>query len=291
VIDDARSSIAPEQLQVEDLLSQLRTERDQAADDRRREEIARREAEEIREKLEEKLDAVDDERERLVAEARADIERDVERAQRLIAEAAREVEQQKLAAADAKAREALEEAMAIAKKHMEPKAPRRQRRPPRVAAVPVGPPPESIREGDLVWLRGMDRWGEAISAPDRGEVEVRLGPLRSRIKLAQVEKVQRPTATRAQGAIETHVTPAREVPPEIEVRGQTVDEAMPTIEQYLDEAFRAGLPWTRIVHGKGTGVLRTQVRSLLAKHPLVKSYEQARPEEGGEGVTIAYLAV
>jgi len=84
---------------------------------------------------------------------------------------------------------------------------------------------------------------------------------------------------------------ARAVPPEIELRGQTVDEAMPTIEQYLDEAFRAGLPWTRIIHGKGTGTLRRQVRDLLAKHPLVKSYEQAPPQEGGEGVTIAHLAV
>jgi DNA mismatch repair protein MutS2 len=291
VIDDARSSIAPEQLQVEDLLSDLRRERDDAAASARAEEIARHEAEEIREKLADKLEAVDDERERLVAKARADIEKDVERAQRLIAEAEREVDKQKLSAADAKAREALEEAMRLAQKHAQPRPPRR-RREPRVAAIPAGPPPETIREGDLVWLRGMDRWGEAIGAPDdRGEVEIRLGPLRSRIKLAQVEKVQRPGPSKAHGDVQTHVAPPRAVPPEIEVRGQTVDEALPTVEQYLDEAFRAGLPWTRIVHGKGTGTLRRQVRDMLAKHPLVKSYEQARPEEGGEGVTIAYLAV
>jgi DNA mismatch repair protein MutS2 len=181
--------------------------------------------------------------------------------------------------------------MRLAEKHRQPRPPRR-RREPRVAAIPAGPPPEAIEEGDLVWLRGMDRWGEAISEPDeRGELEIRLGPLRSRIKLAQVEKVQRPSPTKAHGEVRTQVAPARAVPPEIEIRGQTVDEAMPTVEQYLDEAFRAGLPWTRIVHGKGTGTLRRQVRDMLAKHPLVKSYEQARPEEGGEGVTIAYLAV
>jgi DNA mismatch repair protein MutS2 len=291
IIDDARASIAPEQLQVEDLLTDLREARDQAADDKRAEAIARREAEEIREKLAEKLDAVDDERERIIAKARADIEKDVERAQKLISEAERDVEKQKLAAADEKAKQALEEAVALARKHAQPKPPRRVRREPRVAAIPAGPPPESIEEGDHVWLRGMDRWGEAMGAPERGEVEVRLGPLRSRVKLSQVEKVQRVAPTKVQGEVRQNIAPAREVPPQIEIRGQTVDEAMPTVEQYLDEAFRAGLPWTRIVHGKGTGVLRRQVRDMLAKHPLVKSYEEARREEGGEGVTIAYLAV
>ena len=64
------------------------------------------------------------------------------------------------------------------------------------------------------------------------------------------------------------------------MRGQTVDEALPTVEQYLDEAFRAGLPWARIIHGKGTGTLRRQVRDMLAKHPLVKSYEEAPPRRG-----------
>jgi DNA mismatch repair protein MutS2 len=78
--------------------------------------------------------------------------------------------------------------------------------------------------------------------------------------------------------------------PEIEVRGQTVDEALPVIDQYLDRAYRASLPWVRIVHGKGTGTLRRQVRDLLSKHPLVRSYETGRPEEGGEGVTVAHLA-
>jgi DNA mismatch repair protein MutS2 len=290
VIDDARRAIAPEQLQVEDLLSELRRERDQAKESARTEEIARREAEEIREKLAMRLDAADVERERIVEKARAALEKDVARAQKLIAEAEQDVDKQKLAAADDKMRQALEEAVALAKKHATPK-PRRQRREPRVAAIPAGPPPESIVEGDHVWLRGMDRWGEAMGTPERGEVEVRLGPLRSRVKLSQVEKVQRVAPTKVQGEVRQNVAPPRDVPPEIEIRGQTVDEAMPTIEQYLDEAFRAGLPWTRIVHGKGTGVLRKQVRDLLAKHPLVKSYEEARREEGGEGVTIAYLAV
>jgi DNA mismatch repair protein MutS2 len=158
--------------------------------------------------------------------------------------------------------------------------------------VPAGPPVESIREGDLLWLRGMDRFGEALSEPDaRGEVEIRLGPLRSRIKLAQVERVQRPTPTKAHGAVTADLAPPPQVAFELDMRGQTVDEAMPAVEQYIDDAFRAGLESARIIHGKGTGTLRRHVRDFLGKHALVKSYEEARREDGGEGVTIVHLAV
>ena len=79
-------------------------------------------------------------------------------------------------------------------------------------------------------------------------------------------------------------------PPELEVRGQTVDEALPTIDQYIDRAYLARLPWVRIIHGRGTGTLRRVVRDLLAKHPLVQSYESGKLEEGGEGVTVVHLA-
>jgi len=291
LIDEARSSIGPEQLHVEEMLSDIKRERESAASARRAEEVARREAEDIREKLAEKLDAADEERARLLEKARDEVGAEVERVRKSLAEAEREADRQKLVAAQAKLAAAADAARKLAEKAARPR-PERRRREPAKAHVPAGPPPSSIQEGDLVWLRGMDRFGEALGPPDaKGEVELRLGGLRSRVRLSQVERVQRPAPSKAHGEITTHVAPARAVPPEIEVRGQTVDEAMPTVEQYIDEAFRAGLPWARIIHGKGTGTLRRQVRDFLSKHPLVKSYEEARPEEGGEGVTIAHLAV
>ncbi|HYM15308.1 MAG TPA: endonuclease MutS2 [Dehalococcoidia bacterium] len=291
LIDSARASIRPEQAHVEELLSDIRRERESAASARRAEEVARREAEEIREKLADRLDAADDERARLLDRARGEIDAEVAGARKLLAEAEQQAEQQKLAAARARLDAAADAARRLADKAAQPR-PERRRRAPAKASAPTGPPPASIREGDLVWLRGMDRFGEALAPPDaKGEVELRLGPLHSRVKLSQIERVQRPAPSKAHGSVTTNVAPARAVPPEIEVRGQTLDEAMPTVEQYIDEAFRAGLPWARIIHGKGTGVLRRHVRDLLAKHPLVKSYEEARPEEGGEGVTIAHLAL
>ena len=78
---------------------------------------------------------------------------------------------------------------------------------------------------------------------------------------------------------------------EIHLLGQRADEARDAVERYLDQAFLAGLPSVRVVHGKGTGVLRRVVREMLASHPHVASYRDGEPSEGGAGATVAALKV
>ena len=77
---------------------------------------------------------------------------------------------------------------------------------------------------------------------------------------------------------------------EIHLRRLTVDEALLKLDQYLNDAFMAGLYQVRVVHGKGTGTLRQAVREKLTKHPLVKSYRPGVYGEGGAGVTVVELA-
>jgi DNA mismatch repair protein MutS2 len=77
---------------------------------------------------------------------------------------------------------------------------------------------------------------------------------------------------------------------ELRLRRLTIDEALPKLDHYLNAAFMADLPSVRIVHGKGTGVLRQAVHEVLAEHPLVKSFRQGDYGEGGAGVTIVELA-
>jgi len=79
--------------------------------------------------------------------------------------------------------------------------------------------------------------------------------------------------------------------PELHLIGRTADEARDLVEQYLDHAFLAGLGRVRLVHGKGTGALRKAVRDLLAGHPLVDSFRDGEPSEGGTGATVAALRV
>jgi DNA mismatch repair protein MutS2 len=77
---------------------------------------------------------------------------------------------------------------------------------------------------------------------------------------------------------------------ELRLRHLTVDEASFRLDQYLNDAFMAGLPSVRIVHGKGTGTLRRAIHQVLAKHPLVKSYRLGDYGEGDYGVTVVELA-
>jgi len=76
---------------------------------------------------------------------------------------------------------------------------------------------------------------------------------------------------------------------QLDLRGLTAEEALLRLDRYLDQAVRARLPRVRIVHGKGTGTLRREVRRMLGEHPLVVNYESATERDGGDGVTIAQL--
>jgi DNA mismatch repair protein MutS2 len=68
-----------------------------------------------------------------------------------------------------------------------------------------------------------------------------------------------------------------------------VDEALKRLETYIDAAYMSGLPFARIIHGKGTGALRKAVQERVSGHPLVSKVTRAEAKEGGEGVTIIHM--
>jgi DNA mismatch repair protein MutS2 len=76
---------------------------------------------------------------------------------------------------------------------------------------------------------------------------------------------------------------------ELHLRGLRAEEALSKLARYIDGAYAAGLPFVRIVHGKGTGTLRQLVRQALSESSLVSRWENAMDNEGGGGVTIAHL--
>ena len=80
------------------------------------------------------------------------------------------------------------------------------------------------------------------------------------------------------------------VPLELDLRGFRAEEIEDAVDPYLQEAALAGMPLVRIIHGKGTGVLRQVVRDLLKRHPLVRAWAPGPLEQGGEGVTLAYFS-
>jgi DNA mismatch repair protein MutS2 len=96
------------------------------------------------------------------------------------------------------------------------------------------------------------------------------------------------------GKVSNVATRSRNIPEgstsvEIDIRGRTADEALEELDRQLDSAYLAGLPFLRVIHGKGTGKLRDAVRKALKGNPYVLSFEAGLSSEGGDGVTVIKL--
>jgi DNA mismatch repair protein MutS2 len=290
VLERARRAVGPVQEKLEDLLGDLQGERDRLAEARREQQASALDAEELRRRLASELEELQRGRDDALREAREAAERELAEVRAALREAGRRAER-----ATAKAElPAAQEAVAAAEQQLREIRERQPRRRPAAAGAVPGISPEEVRPGDRVSIRGLGQTGEALSVPDdRGEVDVQLGSLRMRVKLDQIERVNRGGAPRTPPAPSPATLLARGRSPglELEMRGRTVDEALPELDAYIHDAFLAGLPWVRIIHGKGTGTLRRVVREALSKNPLVSDLETPEPREGGEGVTIARLAV
>jgi len=153
-------------------------------------------------------------------------------------------------------------------------------------------PGGELTVGGTVLVRHLNQTGELMSMPDpKGEAEVQLGSFRTRIPVSDLQPMSKRKAERVGQPRSLNVSALRSAPSvQLEVRGWRVEQVLPELDQYLDHAYLAGLPFVRIVHGKGTGALRQAVREFLRNHPLVESYQSADAQEGGEGVTVATLA-
>lgn len=282
VIAVARASLSNEQHDLESVLADLRAQLTAAEQRASRAQEARDEAELMRADLEQQLATLAAETSGMREDAHRQVRAEVRDAERLVQRTRREVESARLEQAVADLARAQVAAAALAPSPPTPEAP-----PVAPRYTPRGGP---ILPGHAVWLRGIASAGEAITAPDplTGELDVQLGSLRTRVRVTQVERsaamgAARPRPPRLPAA----PTPVAD---EIEVRGQTLDEALPKVESFLDQAARNGKHRVFLIHGKGTGAMRRAIREILDRHPLVVSYETAVRQEGGEGVTVAYLA-
>ena len=148
-----------------------------------------------------------------------------------------------------------------------------------------------ISVGDTVWLKEANVAATVLSvSQETRQVEVQAGATRITLGLDGVEK-RVPSAVPGAPWSKPLITepPVRAVSPELHLRGKRADEVEWVLDSYLDAACLASLNEVRIVHGSGTGTLRSIVRELLASHPLVKSFRPGGRGEGGDGVTIACL--
>ena len=149
--------------------------------------------------------------------------------------------------------------------------------------------PEELKLGDIVRIPGIGLQGELLSLPDKkGEVDILCGSMRTKAKAKGLEfirhaKKPEPGGTKTLAPAGRTMT----ISPEINLIGKTTDEALYELDKYLDDAYLARLSNVRIVHGKGSGILRDAVRRKLKKVSYVESFRAGEFGEGDAGVTIA----
>ena len=127
----------------------------------------------------------------------------------------------------------------------------------------------SLKPGDRVYVKGVPQPVEALTPPEGDTIEVLLGSMRARLPVHQLD---RPAQSRNRPAVSVRYSrPQRTaVERELVLRGMRVEEASARVDGFLDNATLAGLSTVKILHGAGTGALRSAVRELLVGHPLVK---------------------
>ena len=155
--------------------------------------------------------------------------------------------------------------------------------------------PESLKPGDRVYVVSFDQHGTALTAPDSGkEVMVQMGSLKIKVPLRELS-IDNYVEKQPQRSNLRNIAPkirqgkSYSVRPEIDCRGQMVEEALGNIDKYLDDAYLSGLKQVTIIHGKGTGALRNAVQIYLKTNSLVKSYRPGVYGEGEMGVTVVEL--
>ena len=147
-----------------------------------------------------------------------------------------------------------------------------------------------IRVGDVVKVRSLGREGRVNRVLDGKTLEVAMGQMKMRIPRADIGGVLPAADAGGRGGVNVRTAQDPDyVASEINVIGRTADEAEGEVERYLDQAFLAGLPRVRIVHGTGMGVLRRTLREYLKRHPHVTGVTEPPHHEGGQGATIVEL--
>ncbi|MCW1967679.1 MAG: Smr/MutS family protein [Anaerolineae bacterium] len=310
ILDDAQQHLTGEHMKAEDMLSEIEKMRRQTEAARNAARRAERVAEDNADKLRAQLRKIDEERQRVMAQAHDEAEKEIEllRAEvrrlrgRVVAagealDEVREIERE-LNLAEEFAEEEREKSQEPRTKNQEvsakSQAPREDRPTPSQKNLPSNQSKiqnlkSKIQVGDTVRVKALDSLASITSISD-DMAEVQIGRMRMKVKLRDVERAKAPEPVVVDNTSKYergHVEPSPGM--ELDMRGMMSEEGVERVQDYLDRASRAGLPFVRIIHGKGTGALRRAVRESIKDHAAVKSFETGLDGEGGDGVTVVKL--
>ena len=278
IVDAAAALLDPDEVRADALLQDIRRQRDEVEAALKRADEAEGEARQLRRIAARELRAAEQERQTARSEALAEAEGELAEVRDALKRLQRDRE------TVAATREHVEQRRREVNRAAEVvKTFRRERIARPVPAVGARP----IRPGDRVRITALGQEGEVAAVVD-GHADVLLGSLKVRQPIGALERLGRARTAAAERSV-VKPPPPEPVPLEIDIRGHRAAEVEGMLDRYLEDAYRSGLPFVRIIHGKGTGALRQVVRELLSGHPAVAKQQLAPPEQGGDGATIATL--
>lgn len=147
--------------------------------------------------------------------------------------------------------------------------------------------PENLKLGDIVIIEGINERAEVISEPDdKGNIKLQMGILKMDSNIKNVTKVESDSKTEKNIQKVYNAKKAMNISPTLDLRGQRYDDAMRSLDKYLDDAMLAGISKAKIIHGKGTGALINGVTENLKNDKRIADFRLGDDKEGGYGVTI-----
>ena len=285
LIDEAKKLLSTEDKRFEDVIANAEYHRQVAEKERKLAEQAAAETTKLRDEAEFLRREMEAKREASLRKAKDEARRILENARRESESVMRELKQMTKSAASgpdmqaAALRKRLEDGIDSLSESLAQKADR------------VDKPPKTLKVGDEVEILNLKTRGVVLSAPDaKGEVQLQAGIVKLKAHISQLRLVKEEPAKKQKSSFHAETgAMTRTVPMECDVRGMALDEAIPVVDQYLDEAVLASLTEVSIIHGKGTGVLRSGIQQHLRRHPHVKSFRLGVYGEGESGVTVVTL--
>lgn len=181
----------------------------------------------------------------------------------------------------------LKEASAETKPHILTKLKRNMDELTQEEEIEASQKPHTFQVGDYVCLAKLNYYGEILEI-HKDKVCVFANGMRMNTKLSELLPAQKPTSKKKEKGY-GKVTQNNHFSMELNVIGMTVQEAIPVIDKYLDNAILAKVYSVRLIHGVGTGALRKGVHTYLKKHPKVEDFRMGGQGEGGLGATVVTL--
>jgi DNA mismatch repair protein MutS2 len=153
-------------------------------------------------------------------------------------------------------------------------------------------PPKNLKVGESVEILSLNQSGIVVSLPDdNGNLQVQVGIMKINVPVSSLRRIKENDSQKRTAVMTKNILKfkTQDIKNEIDLRGETLDEALLDLDKYLDDVYISGLKEIYIIHGKGTGVLRSGISDLLKSHKHVKSYRLGKYGEGGSGVTVVEL--